>query len=225
MPLPLEGSSLALHERSEPVVLSSLGLFSLLLVNVFDSIFTATRFTLRMERNTMEHCVTCHPCDFLRQLRAQLIVVWRHISVCSTQDLHRERSQHFGFLRWLGEYLCKKKKYIEEQEKYLWSCQLNGSLLETIPTTTFFHTKITSLMITRRDPVQSSQQNGGVPEKTEAERIEIEKFPNPTTSVIWKMNFQSEVYSSSSFPTESMVWIIPPRTLTNSTRQHIQWDE
>ena len=39
----------------------------------------------------------------------------------------------------------------------------------------------------------------------EAKRIEFEKSPNSTTFVNWKMNFKSEVCSSSSFPTQVAV--------------------
>ena len=41
----------------------------------------------------------------------------------------------------------------------------------------------------------------------EAKRSEFEAVPNSTFFVIWKMHFQSEVCSSSRFPTEAMVWI------------------
>ena len=55
--------------------------------------------------------------------------------------------------------------------------------------------------------MQSSQQNGGVPEKKEAKNIEFEKLQNSNTFVICKMNFKSEVCSSSSYPIEAKVWI------------------
>ena len=55
--------------------------------------------------------------------------------------------------------------------------------------------------------MQSSQQNSGVPEKTDAERIEFEKSPNSTIFVLWKMNFKRGACSSSSFPTEAKVSI------------------
>ena len=55
--------------------------------------------------------------------------------------------------------------------------------------------------------MQSNQQNSGVPKKKEADRIEFEKFPNSNTFVIWKMNLQREVCSSSSFSREAVVWI------------------
>ena len=58
-----------------------------------------------------------------------------------------------------------------------------------------------------RDPVQSNQQNSGVPEKKEAQRIEFEQYSNSNSFVTCKMNFKSEVSSNSSFPTEAMVWI------------------
>ena len=35
----------------------------------------------------------------------------------------------------------------------------------------------------------------------------VPEIPEPNSFVIWKMNFTSEVCSSSSFPTEAMVWI------------------
>ena len=53
-----------------------------------------------------------------------------------------------------------------------------------------------------------SSQNTGVFEKKEAERIEFEISPNSNSFVFWKMNFKSGVCSSSSFPTEALVWII-----------------
>ena len=40
------------------------------------------------------------------------------------------------------------------------------------------------------------------------EDLSSRNFPDSTTFVNWKMNFKSEVCSSSSFPTEAMVWII-----------------
>ena len=71
--------------------------------------------------------------------------------------------------------------------------------------------------------MQSNQQNGGpvsamffspqtflaseVPKKKEAERMKFETLPNSTTFEIWKLNFKSEVRSSSSFPMDAMLWI------------------
>ena len=62
-------------------------------------------------------------------------------------------------------------------------------------------------LIHGRDPTQSSQQNSGVTKKKEAARIEFEKILYSNSFVIWKMHFASEFCSSSSFPTEAMVWI------------------
>ena len=55
--------------------------------------------------------------------------------------------------------------------------------------------------------MHSSQQNSGVTKKKEGKRIEFEKFSNSNAFVTCKMNFKSEVCSSSSFPAEAMVWI------------------
>ena len=67
------------------------------------------------------------------------------------------------------------------------------------------HAERRAKFIHGRDPTQSSQQNSGVTKKKEAARIEFEKSLFQTPS--WKMNFESEFCSSSSFPTEAMVWI------------------
>ena len=60
---------------------------------------------------------------------------------------------------------------------------------------------------TGKHPVQSNQQTSGVPKKKEADNIQFEKFQNSNSFVIWKMHLAREVCSSSSFPTEAMVWI------------------
>ena len=57
------------------------------------------------------------------------------------------------------------------------------------------------------DLVKRNQQKSGVPRKKEADKNEFEKIPNSNMLVIWKMNFESEVCSSSSLPTEGMKWI------------------
>ena len=55
--------------------------------------------------------------------------------------------------------------------------------------------------------MQSNLHNSGVPKKRGAERLEFEQCPNSATFVTWKMYFNSEDCSSSSFPTEATVWI------------------
>ena len=57
-----------------------------------------------------------------------------------------------------------------------------------------------------RDPVHNNHQNSGVSKK-EAERIELEKFPNSNSFVIWAMNFKIEVCSNYSSPTGVVVWM------------------
>ena len=53
----------------------------------------------------------------------------------------------------------------------------------------------------------SDRHDSGVPKKKYADKIEFEKFLKSNTLVIWKTNFKSEGCSSSSVPTEAMVWI------------------
>ena len=67
--------------------------------------------------------------------------------------------------------------------------------------------ELLSVLLAGRDFVQSNQQNSGVPKMKEADRIGFEKFPNSNTFVIWQMNLQREVCSSSSFSREAVVWI------------------
>ena len=55
--------------------------------------------------------------------------------------------------------------------------------------------------------MQSNQQNMSVPMKEKSGNIEFETSPNSNLFVIWRMNFKSEVCSSSSFPTDAMVGI------------------
>ena len=55
--------------------------------------------------------------------------------------------------------------------------------------------------------MRSNQQNSCVPKKKEADQTEFEQFPISKSFVIWKMSLKSAVCSSSSFPTEAMVWI------------------
>ena len=57
------------------------------------------------------------------------------------------------------------------------------------------------------DPMQRNHQNSGDPKKKEAERIELEKFPNSDSFVTWTMNFKIEVCANYSSPTGAMVWI------------------
>ena len=66
--------------------------------------------------------------------------------------------------------------------------------------------QLQSVPTTGVDLVQESQ-NTCVPMMTRAEKLEFKKFPNSTSFVIWKVNFQSEVCSSSNFPTEALVRI------------------
>ena len=132
------------------------------------------------------------------------------------------------FLRWLGETLCREKNImnLEEQETYLRSYWLgertcakqsqrqSGNRKIILPPATG---ELPSAATAGRDPVQSSQ-NSGVLMKKESERIEYATFPTSNSFVIGKMNFKSEVCSSSSFPAE--VWCgsmksIPPGTWTN----------
>ena len=58
-----------------------------------------------------------------------------------------------------------------------------------------------------RDPMQNNHQNSGDSKKEEAERIELEKFPNSNPFVIWAMNFKIEVCSCYGSPAGAMVWI------------------
>ena len=77
------------------------------------------------------------------------------------------------------------------------------------------------------DLVQCSKPNSGVPNK-EAERIEFENFPKSTIFVIWKMNFNSEVCSSSILQQKRWCGSMkstPPRIWTNGRRVIRCWDE
>ena len=68
-----------------------------------------------------------------------------------------------------------------QQERYLMSYQLDGTLCK---------------LITRK-----------VVSRTRSDQMESEKFLNFNSFVIWKMNFMSGVFSSPSFPTEATVWV------------------
>ena len=54
-------------------------------------------------------------------------------------------------------------------------------------------------------PLQSNQQISGVPKKEEAEKHEFEKFPNPNSFVVLKINFTSAF--APHFPSEAATWI------------------
>ena len=104
------------------------------------------------------------------------------ISPSRAQFLHQHS---FVPTRWLEEETpCKKKnnKKSDEQEKYVRSCP--GE---------------TQCKVINRTGVSTM--------KKESERMEFQKFPDSTTFAIWKMNFKSDVFPSSSFPTEAKVWI------------------
>ena len=113
------------------------------------------------------------------------------------------------------EALCKKnKKIFLHQEKYHRLISEKRRPCAKQSQQHSHHAKITSSrrsafgLISQKNPVQSDEQNSGAFFlRKEAERIEFEKVPDSTTFVTWKMNFNNEVYSSSSFLTEAMVSI------------------
>ena len=106
--------------------------------------------------------------------------------------------------RWKTPLKQKHKVNVVEQEKHCWSCRPGRDIaqnkLNNYQTTQSSPAagELPSVSSVGEDPVQSKQQNSGVPKKNEADRIEFEKFPSSNTFV---MHFKSEVCSSSSFPT------------------------
>ena len=50
-------------------------------------------------------------------------------------------------------------------------------------------------------------QSSNILEQKEAEKIAFDRFPNSSYFAVWKMNFKSEVCSSSSYPTDTLARI------------------
>ena len=129
-----------------------------------------------------------------------------------TKSLRRERSFLLSIWLFSADSGKKHKVNFEEQEKHRRSYQPARTLREPISTTSTqrngYQQEENCLRYFQSGGchVQSNQQDSSVP-MCGIDKIDVEKFPNSNSFVIWKMNFKSEVCSNSCFPTEAMLWI------------------
>ena len=122
---------------------------------------------------------------------------WRHISIHSTKFFRRELSfcinTRFFLIRWMEETLCKKKRTnrIEEQEKYLRSCQPVRTLRETIAQT-YMPLHAYQLQESHARLHQSGETLCKLVNRTVFVKEKLKELNSRKSKsfVIWKMNFK-----------------------------------
>ena len=135
---------------------------------------------------------------------------WTFIPVYSTKIFRRERSCFISI--WFfsfssdGWEKSNAKRRTEKSRRSTFGLVSRGNPAQNKPNNIHTTTRLPSAgdkPRVARTLVQRNEQRSVVPKKKEAETSEFWKFPNSATLVMWKMNFKSDVCSSSWFWTNS----------------------
>ena len=63
------------------------------------------------------------------------------------------------------------------------------------------------LTTSSKHPVDISQNYVVGQQRQQISELQFDKFPNPSSFLVWKTRFKTQVSSGSDFPSEAMLWV------------------